>query len=49
MDDPIKEPLINFPCHFAIKVIGDAVEDFSDIVLKSISKLMPVLTAHVLK
>ena len=38
MDDPIKEPLINFPCHFAIKVIGDAVEDFSDIVLKSISK-----------
>ena len=38
MDDPIKEPLINFPCHFAIKVIGDAVEDFSDIVLKSITK-----------
>ena len=38
MDDPIKEPLINFPCHFAIKVIGNAVEDFSDIVLKSITK-----------
>ena len=38
MDDPIKEPLINFTCHFAIKVIGDAVEDFSDIVLKTISK-----------
>ena len=38
MDYSIKEPLINFPCHFAIKVIGDAVEDFSDIVLKSISK-----------
>ena len=38
MDDPIKEPLIDFPCHFAIKVIGDAVENFSDTVLKSITK-----------
>ena len=38
MDDLIKEPLINFPCYFEIKVIGDAVENFSDIVLKSIIK-----------
>ena len=38
MDDPIKEPRIDFPCHFAIKVIGDAVENFSDTVLKSITK-----------
>ena len=38
MDDRIKEPLIDFPCHFAIKVIGDAVENFSDTVLKSITK-----------
>ena len=38
MDDPIKEPLINFPCHFSIKVIENAVEDFSEIVLKSITK-----------
>jgi len=38
MDDPIKEHLIDFPCHFSIKVIGDAVENFSDAVLKSIAK-----------
>ena len=38
MDESPKEPLINFPCHFSIKVIGDAVEDFSDVVLKSINK-----------
>ena len=38
MDDLIKEPLINFPCHFSIKVIGNAVEDFSEVVLKSITK-----------
>ena len=38
MDDPKKESLIDFPCHFAIKVIGDAVENFSDTVLKSITK-----------
>ncbi|MDA9155724.1 DUF493 domain-containing protein [Methylophilaceae bacterium] len=38
MDEPIKESLIDFPCHFAIKVIGDAVENFSDTVLKSITK-----------
>ncbi|MBT3826995.1 MAG: DUF493 domain-containing protein [Nitrosomonadales bacterium] len=38
MDDPTKEPLIIFPCHFSIKVIGDAVENFSDIVLRSITK-----------
>ena len=34
MDESPKEPLINFPCHFSIKVIGDAVEDFSDVVIK---------------
>ena len=38
MDESPKEPLINFPCYFSIKVIGDAVEDFSDVVLKSINK-----------
>ena len=38
MDDPKKEPLIDFPCNFAIKVIGVAVENFSDTVLKSITK-----------
>ena len=35
MDDPIKEPLINFPWHFDINVIGNAVGDFSAIVLQS--------------
>jgi len=38
MDESPKEHLINFPCHFSIKVIGDAVEEFSDLVLKSINK-----------
>lgn len=38
MDESPKEPLINFPCNFSIKVIGDAVEEFSDLVLKSINK-----------
>ena len=38
MDESPKKPLINFPCYFSINVIGDAVEDFSDVVLKSINK-----------
>jgi len=38
MDESPKKPLINFPCYFSIKVIGDTVEDFSDVVLKSINK-----------
>lgn len=38
MDESPIEPLINFPCHFSIKVIGDAVEDFSGVVIKSINK-----------
>ena len=37
MDDSIKEPLINFPCHFAIKVIGDARFDSSCIEMKGSS------------
>tara|TARA_B110000914_G_C15175524_1_gene314892 strand:- start:247 stop:519 length:273 start_codon:yes stop_codon:yes gene_type:complete len=38
MDQTENEPLINFPCDFAIKVMGEAKENFSKSIIEIIKK-----------
>lgn len=39
-------PLIEFPCHFAIKVMGETHEAFSAIIVEAIQTLLPAFTAE---
>ena len=38
MDEDLSESLIEFPCHFPIKVIGEAHQDFIQIITSLIKK-----------
>ncbi len=37
-------PLIEFPCHFAIKVMGETHEAFSATIVEAIKTLLPAFT-----
>jgi putative lipoic acid-binding regulatory protein len=39
-------PLIEFPCHFAIKVMGETHETFSATIVEVIQTLVPAFTAE---
>jgi hypothetical protein len=39
-------PLIEFPCHFAIKVMGESHEAFSATMIEVIQTLVPAFTAE---
>lgn len=39
-------PLIEFPCHFAIKVMGEMHEAFSATIVELIQTLVPAFTAE---
>jgi len=44
---PSSESLIDFPCHFAIKVIGKSLHDFESLVVDIASKHAPLLSDSV--
>jgi uncharacterized protein len=40
-DDTITETLIEFPCDFPIKVMGETHADFTSEIIKTIQKVLP--------